>query len=109
MKINSKDLFNYINELETDKDVKFKVFREDMYITDIYWNGIDFIWESGTFTTRAFFNPFYDFEVIEENNKIEKLGYISYNEKNLDIAIIKLAEKINELVEEVNRLKELNE
>ena len=71
--INSEHLWNYINELERNEKVKFKVYFDDNYVTNIVWNGENFEWESGTFTSEAFFNPLYDFEIIEENKKIEKL------------------------------------
>ena len=73
MKVNSEHLYNYINDLATDEKVKFKVYYDDSYVTEIYWNGESFEWDTGTFTSEAFFNPLYDFEVIEEDKKIEKL------------------------------------
>ena len=66
MKVNSEHLYNYINDLATDEKVKFKVYYDDNYVTQIYWNGESFEWDTGTFTSEAFFNPLYDFEVIEE-------------------------------------------
>lgn len=71
MKINSENLYEYINNLATDEKVKFKVFYDDNYVTQIYWNGENFEWETGTFTSEAFFNPMYDFIPIEEENNIE--------------------------------------
>ena len=80
MKINSENLWKYINELATNEKVKFNVYYDDQYVTQIYWNGERFEWDTGTFTSEAFFNPFYDFIVIEEEKKIpEKL---KWNEKS---------------------------
>lgn len=76
MKINSEKLWNYINELARNEKVKFKVYCDDSYVTNILWNGENFEWESGTFTSEAFFNPLYDFEIIEEDKKIKKLDEI---------------------------------
>lgn len=73
MKINSKNLYEYINELATNEKVNFKVYYDDTYMTDILWNGNSFQWEPGLFTSEAFFNPLYDFEVIED-----KQEYIDY-------------------------------
>lgn len=73
MKVNSEHLYNYINDLATDEKVKFKVYYDDSYVTEIYWNGESFEWDTGTFTSEAFFNPLYDFEVIEEDKKIRKI------------------------------------
>ena len=83
MKINSEHLYEYINDLATGEKVKFKVYYDDDYVTEIYWNGESFEWDTGTFTSEAFFNPLYDFEVIEEKEEtkpitkesIEALGY----------------------------------
>lgn len=72
MKINSEHLYKYINELATDKKVNFNVYYDDQYVTQIYWNGDNFEWDTGTFTSEAFFNPLYDFIPIEEDKKIEK-------------------------------------
>lgn len=66
MKINSEKLWDYIFNLATDEKVKFKVYYDDCYLTEIYWDGENFNWEAGRFTSGAFFNPLYDFEVIEE-------------------------------------------
>lgn len=70
MKINSENLWKYINELVTNEKVKFNVYYDDQYVTQIYWNGESFEWEQGTFTSEAFFNPLYDFIPIEEEKKI---------------------------------------
>ena len=73
MKVNSEHLYNYINDLATDEKVKFKVYYYDNYVTQIYWNGESFEWDTGTFTSEAFFNPLYDFEVIKEDKSFKLL------------------------------------
>lgn len=81
MKINSKNLWEYINEeLGTYDKVKFNVYYDDNYVTQIYWNGDNFEWEPGRFTSEAFFNPLYDFEVIEGEKIPEKLELPSFSE-----------------------------
>ena len=110
-KINSKDLHDYVNELEYGKEVKFKVYRGNSYITDIYWNGVDFCWESGKFTSGAFFDYDYWFEPIED--KIEKLNIQlndndenkvnCYRSKNLEC---ELAFKINEIIDKLNSIEQ---
>ena len=117
MKINSKDLFNYINNLKSNEKVKFKVYYNDCYITEVYWDGGNFKWESGQFASGAFFDSHFDFEIIEEDKKIEKLkienGKIVGNWENGSIYNYTLSapqtvivKKINELIDEVNKLKE---
>ena len=69
MKVNSKDLYNYVNELEKGEKIKFKVYYNDCFITQVYWNGENFEWDPGTFTSEAFFNPLFDFTPVEKNNK----------------------------------------
>ena len=102
MKVNSEHLYNYINDLATDEKVKFKVYYDDSYVTEIYWNGESFEWDTGTFTSEAFFNPLYDFEVIEEDKKIEKLEYIE-NGDFIDVpSNLELMSKINEIIGYIN-------
>ena len=105
-KINSKNLWDFINELARNEKVKFKVYCDDSYVTKILWNGENFEWESGTFTSEAFFNPLYDFEVIEEGKKIEKIKEIN-NRKTRRLN--RVEHKINELIDVVNELKEKSE
>lgn len=81
MKINSKNLYEYINELATNEKVNFKVYYDDTYMTDILWNGNSFQWEPGLFTSEAFFNPLYDFEVKE--NKQERIDYLYAGDRYL--------------------------
>ena len=118
MKVNSEKLWDYIFNLATDEKVRFKVYCDDIYFAEILWNGEEFEWESGTFTSRAFFNPMYDFVPIEEEKEIEKLkieqdtpnNYYIKNEYGTKCALTKhskmIAEKVNELIDEVKKLKE---
>ena len=102
MKINSKDLFNYINNLKPTDKIKFKVYYDDCYVTDILWDGENFNWESGRFTSGAFFNSLYDFEIIEEEKEIEKINYEEHIGIDLSEAV---CSKVNELIDEINKLK----
>lgn len=127
MKINSEKLWNYIFNLAPNEKVKFRVYYDDNYLTNIFWDGENFNWESGMFTSGAFFNPLYDFEIIEEDKKIEKIDkrVLSQNLMIADsnapidekwklvqkliydnsIEIEKVKNKLNELIDEVNKLK----
>lgn len=109
MKINSENLWQYINDLATDQKVKFKVYYDDYYKTEILWNGDNFEWDAGTFTSEAFFNPLYDFEVIEENPKhIEELEikdiYRCDDYQQIYINFKETWNKINEISKAVNYL-----
>ena len=115
-KINSENLYEIINDGVIKAGTKINVYKDDIYITTIIFNGYDFIWEPGTFSSGNLFNPLYDFEIIEEDKDIEKMilmfpdgmefdcyirGLISiYNTNFSDIK-----NKIDELIDEVNRLK----
>ena len=80
MKTNSVQLYDYVNDLGTDEKVKFKVYRDDVFTGEIvYWDGENFNWESGRFSSGAFFNPLYDFEKIEEDKDIK--GVELYQDK----------------------------
>ena len=113
MKVNSEHLYEYINNLATDEKVKFKVYYDDYYVTEIYWNGESFEWDTGTFTSEAFFNPLYDFEVIEEDKKIEKLTtgdtliLVPTDEIGVKVSYSDdyntLANKINEIIDKINK------
>lgn len=108
MKVNSESLYELINDGTIKVNTKIKVYKDDIYITTITFDGYDFIWETGTFTSGMLFNPLCDFEIIEEEKEIEELDLgearpngeciISINDK-------KIQDKINELVREVNNLK----
>ena len=107
MKVNSENLYKYINDLATDEKVKFKVYYDDNYVTQVYWNGESFEWDTGTFTSGAFFNPLYDFEVIEEDKKIDYIYHCamepsSEETKFLIQNINDLADKINEIIDYIN-------
>lgn len=111
MKINSETLFEFINNLGTNEKVKFKVYYDDNYVTEIYWDGENFNWEPGTFNSGAFFNPLYDFEEILEDKpkKVEqimtkKAKYDDINE--LVQEVFKAFETINDLSIAVNYLLE---
>lgn len=109
MKINSKDLWNYINDLSTNEKVKFNVYYDDNYVTQIYWNGDNFEWEPGRFTSEAFFNPLYDFVVVEEEKKIPEK--IEEEEIEVSMAIGEgiCANKINEIIDYLGYLKSKGE
>ncbi len=117
-KVNSENLWKFVNDLATYQKVKFKVFYDDNYVTEIIWNGDYFEWEEGTFTSEGFFNPLYDFIVIEEDNdKLEKipyefnLGYINTNDKDLvikemDKTINGIYVDMNKVIDHINRIEE---
>ncbi|MBQ7139955.1 MAG: hypothetical protein IJO32_00450 [Bacilli bacterium] len=120
MKINSEELYKFINELGTNEKVRFKVYYDDNYVTEVLWNGDSFEWETGTFTSEAFFNPLYDFEEIKEEKEIEKIilnsdGDIVYYENGEKHRFTTnkqtkyLTHKINEIIDEINRLKKGND
>lgn len=120
MKVNSRQLYDSVNKLKGKANVE--VYCDDVFTgTTIYWNGDMFEWEPGTFNSEAFFNPKYDFEIIEEK-KIEKLKYYNLTkkikkcDKELELTYTGVSDtfdetwnKINELIDEVNKLKENNE
>ena len=110
MKVNSEKLWDYIFDLPSGKKVRFKVYHDDVYFTEILWNGIEFEWASGTFSSGAFFSPLYDFIPVEEEKEIEHYNLVD-NYKNMsDKIIANNFEHINEelewLVREIKKLKE---
>lgn len=103
MKINSKELFKYVNELKCNEKVNFKVYHHDTYITEIYWDGMNFNWQPGAFTSGAFFNSMYYFEPIRE---LEELTYENTFQGNSDMEVQEiLANKINDIIREIKKIK----
>lgn len=113
MKVNSEVLYESINDGSIKAGTKLKVYKDDVYVTTITFDGYDFIWETGTFSSGMLFNPLVDFEEIEEEKEIEELNYIieqleipTHNESLLMNMVRENKQKINELVREVRKLKE---
>ena len=65
-KINSETLYELINDGTIKANTKMRVYKDDVYITTITFDGYDFIWETGTFSSGMLFNPLCDFEIIED-------------------------------------------
>lgn len=117
MKINSEKLFEFVNNLGTDEKVKFKVFEDDNYVTEIYWDGENFNWEPGTFTSGMLFNPLVDFVEVKEEKKMEKLDIELNNGGALCLRneegtlcgmnkhSIVMAKKINEIIDKINSME----
>ena len=109
MKVNSEVLYELINEGSIKAGTKLKVYKDDVYVTTITFDGYDFIWETGTFSSGMLFNPLVDFEKIEEEKDIEEIdictdGIMGFDGvENITGA---LKDKINELVREIRKLKE---
>lgn len=107
MSINSENLYEYINNLEPDEKVEFKVYYAGDYVTEIYWNGESFEWETGTFTSAAFFNPAYVFEVIEDK-KIENNFQHVYNSDNdlIDANFENIRTTLENIIKAINKMRE---
>lgn len=112
MRINSEKLWDYVFNLATDEKVRFKVFYDDFYTTEVLWDGENFVWDAGTFTSGAFFNPLYEFEVIEKK-EITKWGKgaleeirtkTNYKVKGLQKFIELLMKTQNEIIDIVNKM-----
>lgn len=101
MKVNSENLYELINDGTIHENTKLKVYRDDIYITSIEYDGYDFNWDAGTFTSGMFYDPLVEFEVIEEEKEIEEIETKFIKGTSAEI----LVNKINELVREVRKLK----
>lgn len=113
-RINSQDLWEFVNGLGTKEKVKFKVYHDDDYVTEILWNGDMFEWEEGTFTSEGFFNPLYDFVIIEDNEKIEKEDLFTIDESMTKSSLVAwqkanngiFKKKIDELIDHISKIEE---
>ena len=118
-KINSKDLYKYVNELGTNEIKKFNVYYDDMLEGQVTWNGTYFEWESGTFTSEIFFDPIWFFDPVgDEQIRYPILHKTSPNETTsdempnwrylIDYNFEYLNKTIYQLIDEVNKLKKSN-
>ena len=116
-KINSKDLYKYVNELGTNEIKKFNVYYDDMLEGQVTWNGTYFEWESGTFTSEIFFDPIWFFGLVEDEQiRYPILHKTSPNETTgdempnwrylIDYNFEYLNNTICQLIDEINNLKE---
>lgn len=108
MKVHGGTLYEFINNGTIKAGTKLKVYEDDNYITTITFDGYDFVWESGIFTSGMLFNPLCDFEILEEEKEIEEIdmctsGIMGFDGVENITSVLK--DKINELVREVNKLK----
>ena len=104
MKVNSETLYELINDGAIHENTKLKVYRDDIYITSIEYDGYDFNWDAGTFTSGMFYDPLVEFEVIEEEKEIEEIPIPDIDSMENE-RILRAEFKINELVREVRKLK----
>ena len=104
MKVNSETLYELINDGTIHENTKLKVYRDDIYITSIEYDGYDFNWDAGTFTSGMFYDPLVEFEVIEEEKEIEEIPIPDIDSMENE-RILRAEFKINELVREVRKLK----
>lgn len=116
MKINSEKLFEFVNNLGTDEKVKFKVFEDENYVTEIYWDGENFNWEPGTFTSGMLFNPLVDFVEVEKEQSLDKIvmneeGRIKWYDMrgahhfNTNTKDRYFADKINAIIDKINSME----
>lgn len=104
MKVNSAGLYDLINQKNIKPNTKINVYLDDIYKTQIIFDGECFNWTSGTFDSSYFFNPLVDFEIMEKDEKIEKLVIKSVEDRET----FELKSKINELIDKMNEFVEVN-
>ena len=103
MKINSSDLYDYVNGLKEGENRKFRLWYDDILTDDaVIWNGDRFEWESGRVDSEVFFNPLYDFEIVENKEKdtkaaIKKIYYSDLYTTDIE----SLCDQVNECFCEV--------
>lgn len=110
MKVHGGTLYEFINNGTIKAGTKLKVYEDDNYITTITFDGYDFVWESGIFTSGMLFNPLCDFEILEEEKEIEEFKLQCtianhYSKENIQCLANEMVRKMNKLREELNNLK----
>lgn len=116
MKITIYELIGLVKEGKQPNKIKYKgqeyTFFKDDEITDYFFKCDDEIngWLSTHISNEYISDMFTNtVEIIEEDKKIEKLEkteLTSFNDTNEMHLISELTDKINELIEEINKLKE---
>lgn len=113
MKVNSAGLYDLINQKNIKPNTKINVYLDDIYKTQIIFDGECFNWTSGTFDSSYFFNPLVDFEIMEEEKKLEKINEtIAYSDNTYTYSWTRkekiLVNKINELIDKIKDFMEVN-
>lgn len=120
MKVNGIELLQMIKEEKIKSNTEIKVWfnhRIKEYITTLWFDGIDLNWQPTTFYARYFYHQNIEFEIIEEEKEIEEIiiltddanmKYVANKEyRKLSYSQVDLlfANKFNEIIKEVNKLK----
>lgn len=120
MKVNGIELLQMIKEEKIKSNTEIKVwfnYRIKEYITTLWFDGIDLNWQPTTFYARYFYNKYIEFEIIEEEKEIEEIIILTddanmkcvankeYRKLSYSQVDLLFANKFNEIIKEVNKLK----
>lgn len=121
-KLDGIQLIQKIRNGKVKDGSKIKVFYDDgmfdeSYVTVIEYKNNDIIWAPSTFKVSMLCDSYYRFEIIEDNDKLEK---IKWDEKESRTDMLRadeeievlakrtetLKKKIAELVDHINKIEE---
>lgn len=121
-KLDGIQLMQKIRNGKVKDGSKIKVSYDDgmfdeSYVTVIEYKNNDIIWAPSTFKVSMLYDSYYRFEIIEDNDKLEKipyefnLGYINTNDKDLVIkemnkTINGIYVDINKVIDHINKIEE---
>lgn len=124
MKIDGITLLQMIKAGKVKNHTKINVLFDDGLVFDLVsilnYKHNDLKWEPGTFQVAMLYDDYYKFEIIQERKKIEPLDikkenahYFLVNENGTRCVMSThsrmIAQKLNEVIEEVNLLKKEDE
>ena len=105
---------------------KIKVFYDDgmfdeSYVTVIEYKNNDIIWAPNTFKVSMLYDEYYSFEIIEDNDKLEKINvktgdnckrFIEYDDETghhkYTIRLLDeyFSKNINKIIDHINKIEE---
>ena len=105
-RINTETLYELINGGVLKAGMKLKVYKDDVILTEIMFDGYDFQWETGTLTSGDFFNPLVDFEIFEDIDLKKELSKLQSEIDLLSNEIGSYHNKIHSMRDRNNYMKE---
>lgn len=110
-------IIDLLNKIANGENIPKKIkYRNDIYEYD---GGFDFVRDNieHPYFAENYCNDYEDLnselEIIEENTKIEKLGWVDYNakftHKDFNREFRNIANKIDEIIDKLNEMENNNE
>ena len=100
------ELIKAITERKIKNNATIKVKMGNDHKSTLKYENLMLKWESGDFDTSILCSAKADFEVLEENKEIEELEISEKNKKMHTDYINSIADKLNEVINKINKERE---